>query len=458
MNPTQSVLSSQAEIAKTSEGSKTSEVRRSRLTANQWILIFSLLGIAGLGGVGVYALDPWLWRQADPEQNAIFHWEEAQKAMDDREFTLAREHLGKCLEKWPFNAEAHFLMARAWRREQGPTYPRHWQQHLIEAAQLQWPKEQIDFEIQLQQAQRGDVWSVEAQLKEALNTKSEPEIEMILEALAEGYLKNHRLAKLLELTEPWIERLPNDWLPHLYRGRLQSLEGTRAQAIEEYQTVLKLNPLHNGAQLLLASALVDDGKFKEALAVYERYLQENPGDANGLFGVANCQFSLGKTLPARAALKEIFTVKKDDVRATFLQAKIEWADDKPEEALKWLRKAEQLAPRETEITHTMIVVLQRLNKTEEAEKYIKRQKEILDLHDQLIKLRKQLRRDPSNVELRFQIGRINMVLGRDDEAYDWFQSVLRLEPRHAETLIALEEWRERNSEPTGSTPVFPGKN
>jgi tetratricopeptide (TPR) repeat protein len=192
--------------------------------------------------------------------------------------------------------------------------------------------------------------------------------------------------------------------------------------------------------------------------MYEAYLQENPGDTNGLFGLANCQFSLSKTAAARAALKEILDVSKDDIKALFLQAKIEFADDKPAESLKWLRKAERLAPRESDITHTMIVVLQRLNRTEEAEKYVKRQQEILDLHDQLIKFRKQLRRDPGNAELRFQIGRINALLGRDDEAFEWFQTVLRLDPTHAETLKALEEWKERNPEAATQTPGKPTKN
>jgi len=350
------------------------------------------------------------------------------------------------------------LMARTCRREHGPFYLAAWQQHLGEAAQLQWPKEQIDFEAQLHQAQRGDVWSVEPALVQGLETRPDAEVEMILEALAEGYLKNHTLAKLMELTDWWLDRFKNDWLPHLYRAQVNLREGSRTQAIEECRTVLKLNPDHNTAQLLLADALTGNGEFKEAQNLYESYLKENPGDANGLYGVAFCQFSLGKAAAARAALKETLDVSKDNFKVFFLQAKIEFADDKPEEALKWLRKAERLAPRESDITHTMIVVLQRLNRTEEAEKYVKRQQEILDSHDQLIKYRKQLRRDPFNVELRYQIGRLNMVLGRDDEAYEWFLMVLRLNPTHAETLKALQEWKERNPEATAQSPAPAAKN
>jgi tetratricopeptide (TPR) repeat protein len=410
-------------------------------------------------GMGVvYAMDPWHWRKVEGAPSAAFHWDEAHKAMQERDFAVAREHLAKCLDNWPLNAEAHFLMARACRRGQEPSYLRVWQQQLGEASQLQWPREQIDFETQLYQAQMGDVWSVEPALVPGLESRTDADVELILEALAEGYLKNHSLAKLVELTDWWMERFPDAWLPHLYRAQVQLREGSRTQAIEECRLVLKLNPDHSAARLLLAEALTGNGDFKEAQNVYETFLKENPGDANGLYGVAFCQYSLGKTAPARAALKEILAVSKDNYKALFLQGKIEFADDKPEEAFQWLRKAERLAPRESDITHTMIVVLQRLNRTEEAEKYVKRQQEILDLHDQLIKYRKQLRRDPFNVELRYQIGRLNMLLGRDDEAYQWFVMVLRLNPTHAETLKALEEWKERNPEATAQSPAPAAKN
>ena len=454
MEPTPTVMSPPAEIGPSSlkVGPRPNAARRT--------VVFSLLGavvLAGLGA-GVYILDPWHWRTAQSEPSAAVHWDKAQQAMDDREFALARDHLGKCLEILPFNAEAHFLIARAWRREQGPNYQGPWQRHLLQARELQWPQEQIDFESQLQRAQSGDVWSVEPTLLDGLTTRSSDEVEMTLEALAEGYLRNHSLAKLLELTAWWLDRFPDQWLPHLYRANLQAREGTRAKAILEFQTVLKLNPDHDAAKLSLADTLMDDGQLKEALALFEAYLKENPGDPNALYGVASCQFSLGKSAAARAALKQILSISKNSVKPMILQAKIDYADDQPAEALRWLRQAERLAPSEPDITHTMIICLERLHRTEEAEKYIKRQREILDLHDQLINFRKQVRREPFNVELRYQIGRLNMLLNRDDEAYEWFQMVLRLNPKHAETLKALEEWRARNPEPvtrTGERAVPP---
>jgi tetratricopeptide (TPR) repeat protein len=416
------------------------------------VIVALVLVVAGLAGVGIYFLDPWHWR-VKPDPTADYHWEEAQKAIAERDFDDARQHLLKYLEILPFNAEAHFEMARASRR--GLDF-RGWRHHLMEAGQLQWPQEQIDFELQLYQAQTGNVWVVEQTLLEALKTRPASEMELILEALAEGYLKNHSLVKIQELTGPWIERSPEDWLPHLYRGHVQYVEGTRDKAIEEYRTVLKLNPDQGQAQLWLAGALMDDGRFDESLSLYESFLRENAGNADGLYGLANCQHSLGKTADARATLKGLLAVSPDHLKALYLQAKVEFAEDKPAEALKWLRRAERLAPREWTITNMMVPILQRLNQTEEAEKYIKRQEEILKWHGQLTDLRKQLRRDDANANLRFQIGRLNMLLGRDDEALSWFQMVLRLQPDHAETLKALQELSDR-SDKLAPPPEKPGE-
>src|SRR5205823_186963 len=82
------------------------------------------------------------------------HWQQANEAIVAREFPQAIAHLERCLESWPLNAEAHFLMARTCRRANQLS---DWQQHLARAAVLNWPKDQIDLEMQLQRAQRGDI-------------------------------------------------------------------------------------------------------------------------------------------------------------------------------------------------------------------------------------------------------------------------------------------------------------
>src|SRR5437773_8665107 len=97
MEPTPSVMNPQPEFRPSA-----STVRVSR-KPGKWLIAFSLLGLAILGGAGVYvyAMDPWAWRGPDREPSAAMHWEEAQKAMEDREFSLAQKNLAQCLRIWP---------------------------------------------------------------------------------------------------------------------------------------------------------------------------------------------------------------------------------------------------------------------------------------------------------------------------------------------------------------------
>lgn len=86
---------------------------------------------------------------------ADLRWRQARQANADREFPEAIAHLTHCLEAWPFNAEAHFLMARTCRRA---GHLNLWKKHLDRAEALNWPALQIDLERKLRRAQVGDVW------------------------------------------------------------------------------------------------------------------------------------------------------------------------------------------------------------------------------------------------------------------------------------------------------------
>jgi len=405
-----------------------------------------------VGGIGIYLIDPWRWHSSSAGHDLTGQLETAQKALADRELETARDQLEQILALCPFNAEAQFLTARAYRRLQN--FPA-WRSHLFEATRLFWPRKQIEFEFQLQQAQIGDVWSVEHLLLDALDSRPPDEVELIQEALAEGYLKNHSVDKIMQLTGPWLERSPEAWLPHYYRGQVQFEEGTRRAAIEEFKSVLKLNPDYSLARLWLAGVLADEGQFKEALDLFETFLKENPGEPNGLFGLANCQFSLGHAGAARQALKELRSVAPPNPRALYLQAKLD-ADEDPAKAIEWLRQAEQLAPKEIEIANTMIVLLGRLNRKDEAKVYVERREEILALHDKMSKLKKELRKNPASADIRFQIGQVNVLLDRDSDAYDWFQTALRMDPNHQKTLKALELLAKKGEPPAkDATPIRP---
>jgi tetratricopeptide (TPR) repeat protein len=401
-------------------------------------LALSLLVLAGLG---LYALAAM--RAKRNSEGGAIHWQKAEAAIHDREFLLARDHLNRCLEFWPFNRELHFLMARTCRRAGDRAG---WSFHLFAAERLQWPKEQIDLEHRLYEAQTGNVWSAEEALENYLQGEH-ADYELVFEALAEGYFVNNSSTDLQRLTSQWLKLSPDAWLPHIYRGHAYSLESSQNQAVTEYRRALELNPEHGPARIWLANALMANGQFQEALELFEVSLQKNPGNSQALYGVANCQFSLGNTQATRSALRQLLDMSPNDIQAYLLQAKVEIAEEQPEQALHWLRQAERLAPGDADINDPMLLVLRQLNQTQEAEKYRRRQQEIIELNERLKKLRMQFRKDSNNPSLRMHIGHLYLLLGHQDQAEEWLQSALRLDPSLDEARKELEELSKKRQAP-----------
>src|SRR5437870_1301278 len=180
--------------------------------------------------LGVRWADPWGWRQQPTLAQAVRdHWEQANRASDNEEVASAKSHLEALLRICPLNAQAQFLMARTCRRAGDPTGLR----HLMLAESLGWPRDQILLERRLLQAESGDTWTVEESLLDELN-RLPAEERLILEALVKAYLNNFRFVDAIELTNPWIQRYPHDWVAYLYRGRAYQGLARWEQAIADF--------------------------------------------------------------------------------------------------------------------------------------------------------------------------------------------------------------------------------
>ena len=365
-------------------------------------------------------------------------WQLAQKAIVKREFPEAAARLAISLEIAPFNAQAHFLMARTSRRA---GQLRQWKKHLDWAETLHWPKDQIDLERKLGRAQVGDIWEVEDSLVDRLNERP-PEEVIILEALVNGFLQNDRLTDVIAFTSNWINRFPQDWLPLIYRGNASlRLNGKASDALKDFERVLELKPDHPEAHFSLAIVLTDQGEFQKAVPHFQYCLDSQVDDPTGaLFGLATCQFSLGNTDQARAALGQLFARNKDHVRAFFLQGKIELVEGRLAEAINCLKKADALSPNESDITNSLLLVSRQLGRPQDAAQYGRRLEEIQQRDAELDRLVSEVKDEPEDAERRFRLAMVCLKLGREQEAAHWFQGVLWKDPNHLPTLNAISDY------------------
>jgi tetratricopeptide (TPR) repeat protein len=400
-------------------------------------LLVALLIFLILGALGTYALILWQRPNKVVREDAAYNWQQALQALDTDDFLLAQKHLRECLLVWPINAQAHFLMARACRR--GDDEPG-WRLHLHRARVLQWPDEEIQLERRLMQAQSGDLGAVEEGLLAELGSSPPGEQWCIFEALAKGYFKVDRLADVLALTRAWLERFPDQWQPRLFRGRVFQLGRSSDRAIAEYRRLLELKPDHAQAHFELAGALLLNSEHQEAVKHFQMFLQRYPDDLSALAGLADCQFSLGQFEAAAATLSKLLPRQDAPAAGFLIQAKLDLAINRPQEALHWLLRAEALAPHEVDVLYNLILAYQRLGQEEQVKQYGIKLQEAHRRFDHLDSIKKQILTKTGDAGLRHEAGALALSLGREEEAMHWLQSALHLDPNHAPSHRLLADY------------------
>jgi tetratricopeptide (TPR) repeat protein len=403
--------------------------------------LFVILVLTGVA-VGVRLADPWRWwGQKAPEESVYYHWEQANQASDNGDVALARTHLEAILAMCPLNTRARFLMARTCRRADDSTA----RQHLSLAESLGWPRDQIILEQRLTQAEAGDIWSVEKDLLDQLN-RLPPEERVILEGLVKGYLNSARFVDAAEIATTWIKRFPRDWPAYLYRGRAYQGLGRWGEAVSDYQVALKIRPDSIPARLWLADTLLASHDYQYALDNYQTYSKMAPDDAEALFAIAECQFSLGRP-EAAATLENLLAKYPKQLRGLILSAKINLVEGAADKALVRLQQAQAIAPHDLEILQALIAVLRQLNRQKEADQLQKEYSRFLEQGQELSRLREEIQSEPGDVSRRYQAGKLCLELGEEKEGFDWLQSVLFIDPDHRPAHLALADYWAKQGQP-----------
>jgi tetratricopeptide (TPR) repeat protein len=396
-------------------------------------VVIACLAVVALAGAAL-AARPWRWLGPPRESDAAAHWRQAEEALAAQDFSRARDHLQHCLDVWPAHAESHFRMARACRRADDPEG---WQTHLATAEALQWRPEDVAFERLLMQAQGGRRDALEG-LAARLGSIDFDE-ELIFEALVKGCVQAYRLPEAAYWAGHWIEGHPGRWQPWLYRGRSYFLNHDLGKAIPDYRRALEVFPGHRQGRLWLAAALVLDGQFDKALPRYEAYVADYPDDTAGQLGVAHALLELNRKEEAQAALDRLLEREPKNTAGLFLRARLEMSRDAPEQALTWLKKAEEVSPHEVDLMNAFILAYNQLNRPEEAKTYQQRMDRLSALARRLDEVRSEILRSPTAVGPRREAGTICLRLGQPNEALGWLMGALGADPNDRPTHEALAD-------------------
>lgn len=407
-------------------------VRRYRARLGVGFLVLALLAVVGLVGYAVYG---HLW--------AEYHYREAERALERRDFEQALSHLALCLEVRPRSGQAHFLAARAARR--AGSYDEA-VRHLAECKKLGWVPEAIALERALLEAQQGDPAPVEVYLLSCVH-KDHPDAVLILEALTAGYLKTYRLTRALDCLDLWLARQADDVQALAWRGEAREQLDRPQAALEDYRRAVELDPGRDATRLRLARLLLRAGQPREALGHFEQLSPRQPGNAEVQLGLALCYLELGQAEEARRLLDPLVAAEPRNAQALAARGRVAQASKEFAEAEDWLRRAVAAAPYEREVVYAFTQCLQDRGKKDEAKKWFDRLARIDADLKRMTAVIRAIHRAPHDPALRCEAGELMMRNGQEKEGLRWLDSALQQDPAHRPTHRALADYFERHGEP-----------
>jgi tetratricopeptide (TPR) repeat protein len=326
-----------------------------------WIGL-GLLLLAGLAAFGV----AWKRSHSVPRQLAQANATLGTPAAGDILAELAARH--------PDHAEVLFVQARHARLAGNNELAL---ANLQRAADLGWPKEETDRERLLALAQK-DFARAEGPLHARLNLA--PDDRDVRLALAQGYLRRRYHEQAENLLTPFLDRYPDDGPALALRGRIRVIVGRLDPARLDLEKALRLGPDQYYApdvRLMLATCLLDLGRFAEAFSLFQACLAEYPNHTVALLGLGRSARLLAGTDPkywdeAERAFQELRRLQPGDVIPLLELAYVYEQRSEFPKALAVLEAAEQLESDHYEIYFRLAKVLQALGQNERAAVYQQR--------------------------------------------------------------------------------------
>lgn len=430
----------------------------------RFFLLVLLSGISAIGGMTA------LMRQRTLE--ARQHWDRAEEALRDCDYAEARGALVEFLRIRPGDAQAHFRLAQACRRDPREDFKLA-EEHLQAAYAGGYSPAEINLENKLLAFQStGEGGESENSLQSSLARYPDSE-PLILEALARGCIRSGRMSDANAWLDRWVKDHPDDWYARLWRGSLYQHLAQAPLAAHDYRQILKSRPERRDVRKRLGLMLLASGyDYQEAHAYLEDALQSQTDDADTLVALARCLHAERQPEKAKSLLTRVLAARPDHVEALISLSLIEIDLHHDLEALQVLRKLEplvqqvdsldaqerllrldpitfppQATKRVEKLLHLQGTVLRRLGREGEAKVYQTKLQRLQDNTAALTRAVLQQQERPRDADLMCRIGELQRQLGRDEEAESWLKKALQANPDHQRTHQALSEYYETLDDP-----------
>jgi tetratricopeptide (TPR) repeat protein len=396
-----------------------------RQRARRVLLALTLLVVV----IGVSVV--WL----GPEIVAEFRFRKAQEALRNFDFAEAREQLRACLALRPHCFQYHFAAAQTERRA---GLFRQALDHLDRCQELAGPDADVSsLERTLLHAQQGEVAQVEHPLW-LLVEQNHPEKCLILEALAQGYLRVYSLPLADKALKMLVEEQPAHAEAWFLRGGTCELLGASAEGLEFYRRAVELRPTNNSYRLRLANCLLQTNRNEEAVPHLEELCRRQPKNPDALAALARAWSHTGSRDRCPELLEKALAIQPRHPQALALAAKLELDSGQFDQAQKKLEKALEADPTDRVNQYLLLQCLRQAGHMDAANKQHARLKALeKDLNRLEAIVRQELPKNPRSADLYVELGDLFARYGKPDRAQPCYQQALTCDPVHTGARQAL---------------------
>jgi len=329
-------------------------------------------------------------------------------------------------------------MARASRQSDDLAAARH---HLAQAKGAGWVREELELQEHLIEAQEIGPQGENEKALHALVFARHPAEREILEGLVKGYRNTQHSVAAMRWLAIWIDRFPEDWLPHQWRAETFRMLNLPDGARTDFLRVLELRARNPDALRGLGQLELDDKRDPGAArGHFAALLEVAPDDPAGLLGMSVCLRWQGDSAGARGFLDRLLAREPGHARGCLEYAASEADADRAVEALGWAKRAEASLPDEPEHHYRLGALFNRLGQPDSAAPHLARSDLLGEAYRKTGEWARQLLDDPSKTELRYQIGAELLRVGKDETAVAWLSSALFEKPDHKPSHLALASY------------------
>jgi tetratricopeptide (TPR) repeat protein len=315
----------------------------------------------------------------------------------------------------------------------------------------------------------------------------DPETAFVHEAMAGLAMRLGQMDRALEEAQEVVRLEPNDPKSYIVLGRVRLARAEMAEASEAFDQALKVDPNHNEA-LLYAAHIRVASRSDEALALYERFLQNNPTSVEVRARIAEIQQRQGDLKAATQSWKKVLEIDPGDFSAHLALAQIyEIRGDTAAavaeyEACRFLdpdsisvlarlgemyyrfgdsnlaeqsfRRALERAPDDPTLNFWMALILEERKEWPGALRHMEKAAETsqepgvllrmayylsqLDQGEKALRILQRLhKRFPDNPDFLFYVAMAYEDLGKPRQAVRWLEQAVRLDPNRVEAYFHL---------------------